>query len=222
MPACRPAGQPYLVLEHVNGQAIDGYCDEHALSIEARIRLLLDVLEAVAHAHANLIVHRDIKPANVLVSVEGRVKLLDFGIAKLLKDDALDAGGNADAVGLTREAGGPMTLQYAAPEQVAQGQVTTATDVYALGVLLYVLLTGQHPAGHAVRSPVTLMAAIAGDEPRRMSDAVVGRTEARRRSRSMPPGAARPRPGCAGCFAAISTPSSPRRSRSPHPSAMPR
>ena len=173
-----PAGQPYLVLEHVNGQAIDRYCDEHALSIEARIRLLLDVLEAVAHAHANLIVHRDIKPANVLVSVEGRVKLLDFGIAKLLKDDALEASGNADAVGLTREAGGPMTLQYAAPEQVAQGQVTTATDVYALGVLLYVLLTGQHPAGHAVRSPVTLMAAIAGDEPRRMSDAVVGPTEA--------------------------------------------
>ena len=112
-----PAGQPYLVLEHVNGQAIDGYCNEHALGIEARIRLLLDVLEAVAHAHANLIVHRDIKPANVLVSVEGRVKLLDFGIAKLLKDDALAASGNADAVGLTREAGEPMTLNTRPPSR---------------------------------------------------------------------------------------------------------
>jgi serine/threonine-protein kinase len=80
-----PSGQPYLVLEHVDGQSIDRYCDEHALGIEARLRLFLDVLEAVAHAHANLIVHRDIKPANVLVSVDGRVKLLDFGIAKLLE-----------------------------------------------------------------------------------------------------------------------------------------
>ena len=78
------ASQPYLVLEHVNGQPIDRYCDEQTLGIEARIRLFLDVLEAVAHAHANLIVHRDIKPANVLVSVDGQVKLLDFGIAKLI------------------------------------------------------------------------------------------------------------------------------------------
>jgi hypothetical protein len=82
-----PTGQPYLVLEYVDGQPIDRYCDSHALSIEARLRLFLDVLEAVAHAHANLVVHRDIKPANVLVSVAGRVTLLDFGIAKLLDDD---------------------------------------------------------------------------------------------------------------------------------------
>ena len=82
-----PTGQPYLVLEHVDGQSIDRYCHERALGIEARLRLFLDVLEAVAHAHANLIVHRDIKPANVLVSVDGQVKLLDFGIAKLLEGD---------------------------------------------------------------------------------------------------------------------------------------
>ena len=172
------AGQPYLVIEHVNGQPIDRHCDEQALALEARIRLFLDVLEAVAHAHANLIVHRDIKPANVLVSVDGQVKLLDFGIAKLLTDDALPGpSGMAEAGGLTRDAGGPMTPQYAAPEQLAHGQVTTATDVYTLGVLLYVLLSGQHPAGGAVRSPVTLMRAIVDVEPRRMSDAVVDRTE---------------------------------------------
>ena len=173
------ASQPYLVLEHVNGQPIDRYCDEQALGIDARLRLFLDVLEAVAHAHANLIVHRDIKPANVLVSVDGQVKLLDFGIAKLLTGDApWDGSPVVEANALTRDAGAPLTPEYAAPEQMAHGQVTTATDVYALGVLLYVLLTGQHPAGAAVRSPVTLMHAIVDVEPRRMSDVVVSRTEA--------------------------------------------
>jgi serine/threonine-protein kinase len=101
----------------------------------------------VAHAHANLIVHRDIKPANVLVSVDGQVKLLDFGIAKLLTGDAQWGGSPVvEASALTREGGAPLTPEYAAPEQLAHGQVTTATDVYALGVLLYVLLSGQHPA----------------------------------------------------------------------------
>src|SRR6185295_3648367 len=104
---------------HVDGQSIDRYCDEHALGIEARIRLFLNVLEAVAHAHANLIVHRDIKPPNVLVSVDGRVKLLDFGIAKLLKDDAeWSDSGSAQAGALTREGGAPLTPEYAAPEQL--------------------------------------------------------------------------------------------------------
>ncbi len=171
-------GQPYLVLEHVNGQNIDRYCDEHALGIEARIRLFLDVLEAVAHAHANLIVHRDIKPANVLVSVDGRVKLLDFGIAKLLENDAQWGDSQvAEARSLTREGGAVLTPEYAAPEQVGHGPVTTATDVYALGVLLYVLLSGQHPVGSAVRSPATLIRAIVEVEPRRMSDVVAGRKE---------------------------------------------
>jgi serine/threonine protein kinase/Tfp pilus assembly protein PilF len=171
------ASQPYLVLEHVNGQPIDRYCDEQALGIAARIRLFLDVLEAVAYAHANLIVHRDIKPANVLVSVDGQAKLLDFGIAKLLTAEA-EWGGSpvVEAGALTREAGAPLTPAYAAPEQLAHGQVTTATDVYALGVLLYVLLSGQHPVGAAVRSPLTLMRAIVEVEPRRMSEVVVGRT----------------------------------------------
>jgi serine/threonine protein kinase/tetratricopeptide (TPR) repeat protein len=168
------AGQPYLILEHVAGAAIDRYCDDHGLSIEARVRLFLDVLEAVIHAHANLIVHRDIKPVNVIVSDEGRVKLLDFGIAKLLQGD-----GEWDQVAgaLTRDGGSALTPQYAAPEQVAGGPVTTATDVYALGVLLYVLLTGQHPAGAAVQSPATLIHAIIDAEPRRVSDAVVSKDE---------------------------------------------
>jgi len=170
--------QPYLVLEHVNGPPIDRYCDEQGLAIEARIRLFLDVLEAVAHAHANLIVHRDIKPANVLVGMDGQVKLLDFGIAKLLTGDAQwGESPVVEASALTREAGAPLTPAYAAPEQLAHGQVTTATDVYALGVLLYVLLSGQHPVGAAIRSPLTLMRAIVEEEPRRMSDVVASRAE---------------------------------------------
>ena len=168
-------GQRYLVLEFVDGRTIDRYCDEHALAIEARIRLFLDVLEAVAHAHANLIIHRDIKPGNVLVSVDGRVKLLDFGIAKLLEDDGQWGASPVDTSPLTRE-GAVLTPEYAAPEQLARGQVSTATDVYALGVLLYILLTGQHPVGNAVRSPVTLVRAIVEEEPRRMSHVVVGPT----------------------------------------------
>ncbi|HMF95838.1 MAG TPA: serine/threonine-protein kinase [Vicinamibacterales bacterium] len=170
-----PTAQPYLILEHVAGVNVDRYCDEHALSIEARVRLFLDVLEAVSHAHANLIVHRDIKPANVLVSDDGRVKLLDFGIAKLLEGDS--EWDRAGASALTRDAGSALTPEYAAPEQVAGGPVTTATDIYALGVLLYVLLTGQHPAGPAVQSPATLIHAIVDTQPRRVSDAVVSENE---------------------------------------------
>jgi serine/threonine protein kinase/tetratricopeptide (TPR) repeat protein len=168
-----PTGQPYLVLEHVDGQSIDQYCDEHALSIEARLRLFLDVLEAVAHAHANLIVHRDIKPANVLVSVDGRVKLLDFGIAKLIEGDGQwPASHRSETSALTREGGAALTPEYAAPEQLAGGPVTTATDVYALGVLLYVLLSGRHPAGDASRSPAALIRAIVDTVPVRVSDAI--------------------------------------------------
>ena len=161
-------GRPFLVLEYVEGTRIDGYCDDRCLDIEARIRLFLDVLAAVAHAHANLIVHRDIKPSNVLVTPDGRVKLLDFGIARLLDD-----GHDGSATQLTREGGAALTLEYAAPEQVTGGAVSTATDVYGLGVLLYGLLTGQHPAGAAPRSPAHLIKAITELEPPRPSDVVV-------------------------------------------------
>jgi eukaryotic-like serine/threonine-protein kinase len=173
-----PQGQPYLVLEHVDGQAIDCHCDENALGVEARLRLFLDVLDAVTHAHANLVVHRDIKPGNVLVSVDGHVKLLDFGIAKLLERDeaTLEGTRSVDTAPLTRDAWAA-TPQYAAPEQVAGGVVTTATDVYALGLLLYVLLTGTHPVGAAAQSPATLMHAIVAVTPPRPSD-LVGLSEA--------------------------------------------
>ena len=166
-------GEPYLVLELVEGKQIDEYCDERTLGVEARIELFLDVVGAVAHAHANLIVHRDIKPSNVLVSRDGQVKLLDFGIAKLLADDA----NPGLATQLTMESGAALTPQFAAPEQVTGGPITTATDVYALGVLLYVLLTGQHPAGPGPHSPADLVKAITDTDPRRPSD-VVGSTDA--------------------------------------------
>jgi tetratricopeptide (TPR) repeat protein len=161
-------GQPYIVLEHVEGDQIDRYCDAKGLGIEARIHLFLDVLAAVAQAHAHLIVHRDIKPSNVLVGTDGQVKLLDFGIAKLLVDE----GGGGEATALTREGGRALTPEYAAPEQVTTGTITTATDVYALGVLLYVLLAGRHPAEAALRSPADLLKAIVDSEPQRLSDAV--------------------------------------------------
>ena len=162
------AGQPYLVLEHVEGEPIDRYCDARGLGVEARLQLFLDVLDAVAHAHTNLIVHRDIKPSNVLVGEDGGVKLLDFGIAKLLQEDA----GAGEATALTREGGSALTPEYAAPEQVTGGPVTTATDVYALGTLLYVLLSGRHPAESALRSAADLVRAIAETEPERLSEAV--------------------------------------------------
>jgi serine/threonine protein kinase/tetratricopeptide (TPR) repeat protein len=161
-------GQPYLVLEYVDGRHIDRYCDEERLSVESRIRLILDVMVAVAHAHANLIVHRDLKPSNVLVTASGQVKLLDFSIAKLIEDHA------PAATLLTQEVGSAMTPKYAAPEQVAGGPVTTATDVYSLGVLLYELLTGHHPAGPAPKSASDFARAVTELAPLRLTDAVHG------------------------------------------------
>src|SRR5262249_33888604 len=113
----------------------DRYCDEGRLSVEARVTLFLDVLAAVGHAHANLIVHRDIKPSNICVSQDGVVKLLDFGIAKLIEEDA-HSPASSD---FTREGTRALTPRYAAPEQVSGGPITVSTDVYALGVLLYFL-----------------------------------------------------------------------------------
>jgi len=132
-------GQPYLVLEYIDGVQIDDYVQAHALARDARIRLFLQVLDAVGSAHANLIVHRDLKPSNILVTSDGVVKLLDFGIAKLLDTDS------TDRAALTAEGARALTPDFAAPEQVYGTAVTTATDVYALGVLLYLLLAGQHP-----------------------------------------------------------------------------
>jgi eukaryotic-like serine/threonine-protein kinase len=132
-------GQPYLALEYVEGERIDAYCQRKALEVPARLRLVLQVARAVAHAHANLVVHRDLKPANILVTETGEVRLLDFGIAKLL-----DAG-RAQETELTQLAGRALTPDYAAPEQILGQPIGTAADVYALGVVLFELLTGSRP-----------------------------------------------------------------------------
>jgi serine/threonine protein kinase/dipeptidyl aminopeptidase/acylaminoacyl peptidase len=161
------SGQPFLILEYVEGDHIDRYCDQDSLDVRARIQLFLDALAAVAQAHANLIVHRDLKPSNILVRKDGQAKLLDFGIAKLLHGD-----GQSREAPLTLEGVRAMTPEYAAPEQLKGEAVTTVTDVYASGVLLYVLLTGHHPAGAGPRSPVGLVKAILDTEPPRPSEIV--------------------------------------------------
>src|SRR6516162_11698253 len=164
------AGQPFHVLEYVEGDHIDRYCDQNHLDVRSRVRLFLDVLRAVAQAHANLIVHRDLKPSNILVRTDGQAKLLDFGIAKLLECE-----GQSGEAPLTLDGGRALTPEYAAPEQLKGEAVTAATDVYASGVLLYVLLTGQHPAGAGPHTPAGLVKAILDTEPPRPSE-IVART----------------------------------------------
>ncbi len=161
-------GQPYLILEYVEAQHIDRYCDKKSLDVAARLRLFLDVLAAVAQAHRNLIVHCDIKPSNVLVREDGQVKLLDFGIAKLLAGES----GGLQTTQLTVDDVRPMTPSFAAPEQLQGEALTTSTDVYALGVLLYVLLTGHHPVGDGACWPAELVRAVIDRDPIRPSDVV--------------------------------------------------
>jgi eukaryotic-like serine/threonine-protein kinase len=134
-----PSGQPFIVLEYVDGVTLLEYGERHRLDVPARLRLFLQVLAAVEHAHKHLVVHRDLKPSNILVDTEGQVKLLDFGIAKLLGERE-----PADAA-LTRMQGGALTPLYAAPEQIHGATISTLTDVYSLGVLLHELLTGVLP-----------------------------------------------------------------------------
>jgi serine/threonine protein kinase len=164
--------QPYLVLEYIDGEPIDKYCERLALPPAARLKLFLDVLSAVAHAHNRLILHRDLKPSNILVTASGDVKLLDFGIAKLL-DDSSGAGTAPGDV--TALAGNAFTPEYAAPEQLQGGDVTTATDVYALGVLMYTLLGGDHPTNSPTGAPLDRMRAVIDMEPKRLSDSVLKR-----------------------------------------------
>jgi serine/threonine-protein kinase len=156
-------GERYLVLEYVAGERIDHYCDRQRLPIAARIRLFLQVCAAVSHAHANLIVHRDLKPSNILVLSDGTVKLLDFGVAKLLVSDA------PDPLQLTLAAGAALTPEYAAPEQLDGGAITTATDVYALGTVLYGLLCGRRPFGSERATAMQIARAIVETQARRAS-----------------------------------------------------
>lgn len=147
------AGIPYLVMEYVDGAPITVYADQQQLDLRQRVSLFLGVCRAVEAAHRNLIVHRDIKPSNILVTADGQAKLLDFGIAKLLAEDG-DGGGTV----------GVFTPEYAAPEQVRGGTITTATDVYGLGVLLHELLLGFRPAGTPTRRPSSQIdVAVTGD-----------------------------------------------------------
>jgi serine/threonine-protein kinase len=155
-------GQPYLALEYVQGEPIDVYCRERACNLRAKLALFLQVTHAVAHAHTRLIVHRDLKPTNILVTPAGEVRLLDFGIAKILEDSA--------DTGLTEQAGRALTPDYAAPEQILGDALTVAADIYSLGVILYELLTASRPYRLARDSRGALEEAIIGVQPRRPSE----------------------------------------------------
>jgi eukaryotic-like serine/threonine-protein kinase len=162
---------PYLIMEYVDGMPIDDYCRETGLLTNDRLKLFLIVCAAVEHAHENMVVHRDIKPANILVTREGVPKLLDFGIAKLLDPIVKEQT-------VTRLSQRMMTLEYASPEQVDGGKITAAADVYALGVLLYVLLAGRHPFRLKGKNPFEIGQIICeqqAEAPSRTIDLAAGR-----------------------------------------------
>ena len=156
------SGQAWMAIERVDGVPLDQFARERGLSVRERVALLLRVLDGVQYAHQNLIVHRDLKPSNVLVQADGQPKLLDFGIAKLLgSSEHTQTNGRA-----------PMTLAYAAPEQIRGEDVTTATDVYALGVILYELLTGERPHKVKGNNPLALLQVITDTDPTAPSESL--------------------------------------------------
>jgi eukaryotic-like serine/threonine-protein kinase len=175
-----PDGRPYMVMEYVDGLPITDYCDQHRLSVRGRLRLFAQVVRAVEHAHRNLVVHCDIKPSNILVTPDGTPRLLDFGIASLLDH----THGDDDAIEPRA-----LTPAYASPEQVRGERVTTATDVYQLGALLYLLLTGRRPVAdrlHARRSRADTAppppSAVVGHRPGDNADGDARRVAGLRRS----------------------------------------
>ncbi len=153
------AGAPYFAMEYVDGLRIDHYVERHALDARQCVELLLKIARAVASAHQRLVVHRDLKPGNILVDQHSEPKLLDFGIAKLLDESEIESS-RAETTG-----GAVLTPRYAAPEQVRGEPVSTATDVYALGVVMFELLTGCSPYGDAVSAPLALPHAICEEDP---------------------------------------------------------
>lgn len=161
------AGLPFLVMEYIEGTSIDTFCNHHKLSISERLQVFLKVCAAVQSAHQKLIVHRDLKPANILVTAEGEPKLLDFGIAKLLDPNAWDVSLEHTQTGLRM-----MTPRYASPEQIRGESVTTATDVYSLGIVLFELLTGIHPYLHIQSNRIEIEQAICDTDPHRPSTVI--------------------------------------------------
>lgn len=163
-------GLPYFAMEYLEGEPISDYCDKHKLSIEKRLELFQTICAAVHYAHRNLVVHRDLKPGNILVSEDGTVKLLDFGIAKVLVSD--DDEARPEIRTLTQPGMRVMTPEYAAPEQMRGEPVTTATDIYALGVILYELLTGRRPFHFTTQAPSEIERVICTTEPEKPSTAI--------------------------------------------------
>ncbi len=160
-------GLPYFVMEHIDGLPIDEYCNTHALSVVERLKLFREVCAAVSHAHRHLVIHRDIKRSNILITAEGVPKLLDFGIAKILQQ-------SDEQPQVTMTAVRPMTPEYASPEQMLGQPVTTASDVYSLGVVLYELLCGRSPYQFTSQSPHEMMRVINDTEPKKPSTAIAG------------------------------------------------
>jgi eukaryotic-like serine/threonine-protein kinase len=158
------ADQPYFVLEYVDGEPLDVYADKHSLTVDQRLLLFLQVCDAVSHAHARLTIHRDLKPSNILVTREGQVKLLDFGIAKLVREETDDT--------LTQAGGTLMSPAFASPEQVRGEPVGTATDIYSLGLVLYQLLAGRRPYTIDSRNPADVVRVVSEVEARPPSAAL--------------------------------------------------
>lgn len=165
-------GQPYLVMEFVDGVPIDTYCREKACTLEERLALFETVVRAVQHAHQHLVIHRDLKPGNILVTSDGTVKLLDFGIAKLLDETSVEA-----TVPVTRTGMQVMTTEYAAPEQVKGEGISTSTDIYQLGLVLYELLTGERAFDFSEKHVIEKHRTILEEEPAAPSTRVTGSTE---------------------------------------------
>jgi serine/threonine-protein kinase len=176
-------GSPWLAMQYIDGEDLLRWCDARRLTLRERVTLFLQVIDAAGFAHRNLVVHRDIKPSNILVDTTGQVRLLDFGIAKLL-DEVADQG-------VTGTAAAPMTPEYAAPEQILGEGVSTATDVHALGVVLFELLCGRLP--YVIGNGRHAAAVICEQEPQRLRQALSRRSDESSRRRAEPVDIARQR-----------------------------